>query len=155
MRPHRGQLHHKWQRRHNPRNTRLQLTCSSWLAKRKTHKVRKHEDTHSNICYAFGGKLCDFSNPKTDESSGFSFWREADMWLELGESWRQTRKTTLPWYTSATWEIYRNFQNVHSSYSGRCNGWLLAPTINWRQYRVTVNFFRGTAAVRHSGRFSI
>lgn len=29
--------------------TRLQLTCSSWLAKRKTHIIRKNEDKHLKI----------------------------------------------------------------------------------------------------------
>lgn len=29
--------------------TRLQLTCSSWLAKRKTHIIRKNEDEHLKI----------------------------------------------------------------------------------------------------------
>lgn len=154
MRPHGGQLHHKWQQRHNPRNTRLQLTCSSWLAKRKTHKVRKHEDTHSNICYAFGQNSVISQTQRRTKALDLAFGGKPTCDWNRGRAGDRHVKQRFC-DTRRQHEIYRTFQNVHSSYLGRCNGRLLAPTINWWQYRVTVNFFRGTAAVRRSGRFSI
>lgn len=73
----------------------------------------------------FLGERLWFLKPRGGERSGLSFCGKATV-IWTGNCWRQTGRTTRPWYTSATRNL-RKLQNLHSRYLEHCNNWLKYP----------------------------